>query len=74
MQYSLVQCIQCEKKLQWADWDEIPLQPSPFWAINDYLSFITSHAYNIYLSTSHRGVEKFDERFVSMFGRYTPPY
>ena len=67
------------KKLQWANRDEIPLQPSPFRAINDYLSpldlaFITSHAYNIHLSTSHGGVEKFDERFLSMFGCYTPPY
>ena len=79
MQYSLVQCIQCGKNFNGPIGMKYHCNRVHFGQLMIIcplcdLAFITSHAYNIYLSTSHGGVEKFDERFVSMFGCYAPPY
>ena len=79
VQYSLVQCIQCGKNFNGPIGMKYHCNQVHFGQLMIIctlcdLAFITSHAYNIHLSTSHGGVEKFDERFVSMFGHYAPPY
>ena len=79
VQYSLVQCIQCGKNFNGLIGMKFHCNQVHFRQLMIIcplcnLASITSHAYNIHLSTSHGGVEKFDERFVSMFGCYAPPY